>query len=192
MALDRNPWCGSDNKSTCDVTAARTILVDMAQALQYLHSRHILHNDIKPANILFRATRGAVLIDFGLGSTTDDPVHNGGSPWYLPPEYLALNLRGGPGDVFALGVTMLWVLRKCRLPETYQSWAISKINSAARSELPARTQARRSMAEWLETLEGISAIMSCNDRELGEVVQLMVSPDRNRRITAEEITRRLT
>ncbi|GKT50169.1 putative serine/threonine-protein kinase PkwA [Colletotrichum spaethianum] len=86
----------------------------MSSAISYFHSQGIVHNDIKPANITFSHTRGAVLIDFGLSSgLKDSAVHVGGSPWYTPhPQHAINGKRGAPGDVFALGVVMLFILRK--------------------------------------------------------------------------------
>ncbi|KAI8181898.1 hypothetical protein K4K51_001420 [Colletotrichum sp. SAR 10_75] len=81
--------CGS---CTLNVDEAAQILGDMSAAVAYVHGQGIVHNDIKPANILFKPSRGAVLIDFGLSSELKDTaVHVGGSPWYIPPECL-LNL----------------------------------------------------------------------------------------------------
>ncbi|GKT61104.1 hypothetical protein ColTof3_08443 [Colletotrichum tofieldiae] len=43
-------------------------------------------------------------------SQHDTTVHVGGSPWYIPPEDGINGKRGAPGDAFALGVVMLFVL----------------------------------------------------------------------------------
>ncbi|KAJ9130004.1 CAMK protein kinase, partial [Coniochaeta hoffmannii] len=103
---------------TLALPQASRILADMTQALSYIHSRGVVHNDIKPGNILFSPARGAVLIDFGLSTDISDKmVHTGGSPWYIPYEYVEDGRRGVPGDVFALGVVMLFVLGGIRLPE---------------------------------------------------------------------------
>lgn len=115
----------------------------MGRALQFIHASDIVHNDLKPANILFHPDRGAVLIDFGLGGKAGD-VHYGGTPWYLPPEFLddSSHSRGAPGDMFALGVTMLYALRKSPLPEIrQQSWRIADIHTTS--------SASSAMRRWL-------------------------------------------
>ncbi|PTB69986.1 kinase-like protein [Trichoderma citrinoviride] len=93
---------------------ARKILCDMSSALAYLSRRGIVHHDIKPQNITYSAERGAVLIDFGMAASVTDPDEQGGSPHFYPPEYVdeKLGTRGLPGDIWALGVTMLYILRK--------------------------------------------------------------------------------
>lgn len=44
----------------------------MAQALGYAHAQGLVHRDVKPANILFRADGTAVLSDFGIAKSLDD------------------------------------------------------------------------------------------------------------------------
>ncbi|TPX16377.1 uncharacterized protein E0L32_004026 [Thyridium curvatum] len=97
---------------------ALRILRDIAGALHYIHGRDLVHNDIKPANILYSPTRGAVLCDFGLSTRADNPASLGGTPYYVPPEFIGRKLRGPPSDVWALGITMLYVLRKISFPDS--------------------------------------------------------------------------
>lgn len=90
---------------------AGIILRGIAAALQYLEAQDICHNDIKPVSIAYSPVLGAVLLDFGLATSEKDRHKTGGTPWYMPPE--AVKARCGfRGDVWALGVTMLYVLAK--------------------------------------------------------------------------------
>ena len=43
-----------------------SILSQVGEALQFAHDRHILHNDLKPGNILFTNEDQALLADFGI------------------------------------------------------------------------------------------------------------------------------
>ncbi|KAF3810403.1 Serine/threonine-protein kinase ULK1 [Colletotrichum gloeosporioides] len=106
-----------DHSFTGTRADAFAILRDIAGALHYLHSKSLVHNDIKPANILYSPSRGAVLCDFGLSTHTSGPVTTGGTPYYIPPEFIGKKLRGPPSDVWALGVTMLYVLGKIPFPD---------------------------------------------------------------------------
>ncbi|KAK1974626.1 kinase-like domain-containing protein [Colletotrichum cereale] len=143
--------CGN---CTLGVDDAKRILADMSSAISYVHSQNIVHNDIKPANILFNCTRGAVLIDFGLSSgLKDSTVYVGGSPWYVPPEYAINGKRGGPGDVFALGVVMLFVLQKIPLPDLRPrlNWMIADVRKGG-----VRNTAWDTMFQWLGIVEKAS------------------------------------
>ncbi|KAI6284166.1 hypothetical protein MCOR27_002921 [Pyricularia oryzae] len=108
----------------CTLSSANVaqVLCNTSSALSYIHSHRIVYNDIKPDNILYFPDRGAIVIDFGLSreipDSTSHTYHTGGTPWYLPREFLGRTpSRGAPGDVFALGVVMLFLTGKIPLPE---------------------------------------------------------------------------
>ena len=94
----------------------------VALALHELHLRDVVHLDLKPANVLFRATGEAVLIDFGLAHHAHFPDllaeefrHPVGNWPYMSPEQV-LGVRSDPrSDLFALGV-ILYELATARLP----------------------------------------------------------------------------
>ena len=127
---------------------ANTILRDMSSALAYLKLEGIAHNDIKLANITYSLQRGAVLIDFGLATAIDEPMSTGGTPWYMPPEFAhGTGSRNVSGDIWALGVTMLYVLRKITLPDRIgKGWLIRDVFEKA-------SDACRKMDAWLTEVE---------------------------------------
>ncbi|KAM0438701.1 hypothetical protein ACHAPT_001458 [Fusarium lateritium] len=124
---DLNAWRNRTHDHYFVGTAddAELILRDMSSALEYLHGQNIQHNDIKPGNILYDRDRGPVLIDFGLASLHGSQLCTGGTPWYVPREFILHLKRGPKSDVFALGVTMLYLLRRTPLPDvTQRGWII--------------------------------------------------------------------
>ena len=92
---------------------ARVLGVRIATALADLHRQNVIHHDIKPSSIMFRATGEAVLIDYGLSHHNHLPdllqeefrVPFGTAP-YMAPERL-FGVRDDPrSDIFSLGVLL--------------------------------------------------------------------------------------
>ncbi len=89
----------------------------VATALHDLHRQHVIHLDIKPSNILFRASGEAVLVDFGLSRHERLPdlleeefeLPMGTGP-YMSPEQVQFVRRDPRSDLFALGVLMYHLL----------------------------------------------------------------------------------
>ncbi len=83
-----------------------------ASALAHAHERGILHNDVKPENILLDAREDARLTDFGVARVTGDTVAPGdatellGTVAYVAPEVLQGAPAGPESDVYALGTTI--------------------------------------------------------------------------------------
>jgi protein-serine/threonine kinase len=82
-----------------------------ATAAHDLHRQNVVHLDLKPANIRFRPSGEAVLIDFGLARHAELPDLGAeefpvpvGTGAYISPEQLA-GIRSDPrSDVYALGI----------------------------------------------------------------------------------------
>ena len=86
---------------TLDVTR------DIALGLAYAHEKGVVHRDVKPANVLFRANGTAVLADFGIAAAVDrdgeEPLL--GTPSYIAPEVIQGAQATAASDLYALGVT---------------------------------------------------------------------------------------
>ncbi len=79
------------------------LLVQMLQALAYLHRRGILHRDLKPANVLV-VNAQVKLLDFGLTAVPSDAHQIVGTPAYMAPELLLGQPVTAGTDLYAVGV----------------------------------------------------------------------------------------
>ena len=86
-------------------------LDSMSSALNYLHSKNIIHRDVKLTNILFKSGPGGQLVlkltDFGTATYNEniDPNESVGTTLFKSPEELNKRPYGEPTDIWSLGVT---------------------------------------------------------------------------------------
>ncbi|MED6272643.1 Cyclin-dependent kinase 15 [Characodon lateralis] len=70
----------------------RIFMFQLLRALTYIHSRRILHRDLKPQNLLISYLGELKLADFGLARSKSIPTQNLSSEvvtlWYRPPDVL--------------------------------------------------------------------------------------------------------
>lgn len=89
----------------------RSITVQIGSALQLAHQQHIIHRDVKPANILIDSRNGiAKLTDFGVVKApwiglTQSGV-SVGSPGYMSPEQIDGSAVDARSDLFSFGVVL--------------------------------------------------------------------------------------
>jgi serine/threonine protein kinase len=86
---------------------------EICDALDYAHSKGIIHRDVKPSNIMLEANGRAILTDFGLVLSGDRQTQGEvfGSPRYIAPEQ-AISSKGATpqSDLYALGVILYEML----------------------------------------------------------------------------------
>jgi serine/threonine protein kinase len=94
------------------VDATRTLGAALAESLAYVHSRGVVHRDVKPGNVLLDARGKPYLADFGLaklldrsGITASDRLV--GTAAYLSPEQVLGTTVGPAADIYSLGLVLL-------------------------------------------------------------------------------------
>ena len=102
----------------------KRILLELLDALEFIHSHQVVHNDLKPENILItRNGHNVKLIDFGYAdSDADLEKATGGTTAYASPELLNQEATNVTSDIFSLGfvIKALFpyrygrVVRKCQ------------------------------------------------------------------------------
>ncbi|TRY96076.1 hypothetical protein DNTS_017234, partial [Danionella cerebrum] len=113
-------------------------IVQILQGLDYLHSRRILHLDIKPENVIITYMNVVKIIDFGSAQTFNPLFLKQFSPPigtldYMSPEMLKGDVVGPPADIWSIGI-LTFIMLSGRLPFTENN--------------PAETEARIQAAKF--------------------------------------------
>jgi serine/threonine protein kinase/tetratricopeptide (TPR) repeat protein len=126
-AVDRaSPTCGLlSQRGAGYVREVLRIVAGLANGLAYAHERGIVHQDLKPANVLLAADGTPMLVDFNLAHDTKrrqnlGAAQVGGTLPYMAPEQLQAFREGrlqpdGRSDIYALGL-ILYELLTLHLP----------------------------------------------------------------------------
>lgn len=173
---------------------AQRIIENLASALSHVHEKNIVHADLKPGNVLYSPERGAVLIDFGLSFRVGNaPVsRGGGTPWYVPPEYAEKRaIQEKSADIWALGVTMLWLMNYMPLPEyTGENWRLRDIDPEGTSPDAHKVAVTR-MKIWINGIKDIRKALARSDDKLHQIVGRTLEFEASDRITAESLCQEL-
>ena len=92
------------------------VVRDIAQGLAYAHEKGVVHRDVKPGNVLFRANGTAVLADFGIAKAMDSKTmstqagNSIGTPHYMSPEQARAEKVDGRSDLYSLGAMLFEML----------------------------------------------------------------------------------
>lgn len=87
---------------------------EIASALDYAHSKGVIHRDVKPSNILIDKNDSVKVVDFGIAKLIDSdltqPYQILGSPSYMSPEQIMGGPIDGRSDVFSTGIVFYYIL----------------------------------------------------------------------------------
>ena len=97
------------NQGQLSEAKAIEIVMQILQALTYLHGQGGVHMDIKPNNILFDANGTARLADFGITQFVDTKsyiYHVGGTHGYAAPEVYRTGRASKASDLWSVGIVL--------------------------------------------------------------------------------------
>ncbi len=154
------------------------MIVQLARALDYIHTLGFVHEDIKPSNVLVcpPETEGGVpqakIIDFGLARMLRRPtgmvddeleeVEVHGTPGFSAPEKITGDATDARSDIYSLAATLYTAIR-------------------GQKPFPSRDfrEALRNQRDWRPELAG--AVLSAGGPVIAELIGRMLEPDPNKR-----------
>lgn len=186
MELVEDPLGLLDSMDKATLDRKITVLLDILQALDYLHRRHVTHRDLKPDNILL-GKDGTKLLDFGLAQEKRDQAGKGGEMAgtlaYMAPETLSGNGFSTASDLYALGLIIHELLlgyhpyKGGNFSEIidrvlYGTFDLSKIENPLLAQAAARLL-DKNPDNRLTALQTIEALCQAMDRHLPAETQLI-------------------
>lgn len=144
--------------------AIRSITCDILRGLAHLHSRGIVHCDVKGRNVLVTSDGHAMLADLGSAirigkrNSADEPCCRlRGTPVFMAPEVARGQGQGPPADVWALGCTVI------EMATGHAPWP-DVVNSLAAVHWIAFSQEVPEIPNWLSG-EGKDFLTKCLARD---------------------------
>ena len=92
---------------------ALEVTTQIVKGLEAAHNAGLLHRDMKPGNVIISSQGQAKVLDFGLAqgrAQEDSEEVIWATPFYVPPETLQRNQEDARTDMYALGMTLRYLL----------------------------------------------------------------------------------
>ena len=155
-----------EEEKAIDPQVATAWLLDVLDALVYLHQQGVIHRDLKPDNIVFNAEDKPVLIDFGSARKyVEHSVSQGEFSWrYAAPEHITGKGELGPWtDLYSLATTWYEVLSGCDAEDTVRR--LQKDELVPLRKLKGARQWPRAMVESIMRNMSLEAAERCDSAE---------------------------
>ncbi|KAH3764557.1 STE/STE11/CDC15 protein kinase [Pelomyxa schiedti] len=120
-------------------------------ALVCLHSKHIIHRDIKAGNCLVSKDGSIKLADFGISTVMQNDNKNFslvGSPFWMAPEVIQNNGHDALSDIWSLGITIYELITGN--PPFYEGSGFNAMFRITQCEIPVPTNCSPELQDFLK------------------------------------------
>ena len=114
-------WQTNNNGRYLEESLLWKFATDIILGLHHIHSKDIIHNDLKPGNIFVDSNDNLKIGDFGLASYEDSTGSMEGDSRYLAPEVLA-DVVTKACDIFSIGATLFELACLIEMPTADEPW----------------------------------------------------------------------
>jgi serine/threonine-protein kinase len=174
---------------------AVTIAIDVLDALEALHTRGVIHRDLKSSNIYVEPGEKVKLLDLGMAKVADEynvtaPNQLLGTPFYISPEQL-FDPRSVDGrtDLFALGVVLFEVLTG-EWPYVYENKK-ALLKRVMKGEIERHPAARsEAVPVWLDHIVA-RALAFDREQRFGSAAEMRHALERGSRKKSPSLLKRL-
>lgn len=109
-------WIDNRRQNAPDKALALELFEQIAEGVDYIHSKGLIHRDLKPNNIFLVGEKQVKIGDFGLVTTLkndEQRTRRKGTRRYMSPEQISSEEYGKEVDIFALGLILAELLYIC-------------------------------------------------------------------------------
>jgi eukaryotic-like serine/threonine-protein kinase len=173
--------------------------VEVCQAIEFAHSRGVVHRDLKPGNVMLGDYGDVYVLDWGLARVVGEAIatvvtedidsldlKSGdilGTPGYMAPEQLQrVGDTGKPADIYALGAILFEILAGEPLHPRGPTAIASTVGNEAITS-PARRKPERAVPPELDALcvsmLAMDPIVRPTARRVAERVEAYLDGDRD-------------
>ncbi|XP_035686828.1 dual specificity protein kinase shkE-like [Branchiostoma floridae] len=134
-----------------------TIIINLLSALFKVHMMGIIHNDLKPNNVIVVSKRNIKIIDFGQAcliseaTTKAKPISHSKYPWIAPEVCSAEHAVSIASDMFSVGYIVDRISRKCKSVELDIFVRIAKECKKEKTDRPCLPVVRKTLQYVLKT-----------------------------------------
>jgi serine/threonine protein kinase len=170
----------------------RKLLLQMLDALEYVHEQGLVHRDIKPSNFMITPSGKVKLMDFGIAKQTDpnasDYTSTGttqqmGTPMYMSPEQVheTKNVTA-QSDIYSLGV-VLWQMVTGKRPYDTKTLSSFQLQSKIVNEPLDKTN-----SHWDELIQKATSKDMTSRFNSANSFRKAINKDNNKKVVEPDAT----